>query len=865
MAKDEQVYHLSSKEVLAKQKVDPERGLTADERARRLEKYGYNRLPEPRRTTLLEHFLAQFKNPIVLLLLGTTVISALTGKVIEPMLIAGIVVFMASVGVFLERQSESSLEKLKKLQSDTTSILVDGKIEHVPTETIVPGDILLLAEGDKVAADARVIQTVNVKLDESALTGESLPVVKKDMVLGADTTLAERRNMIFAGTSVVEGAVKAIVIDTAAHTQLGVIASYLQKQVVRRTPLEEELTRVGRFILIATLVSTVGMLIVLFLRGETILEALLTTTSLAIAFIPEGLSAVLTVTLALAVADMVKKKVIVKKLLAAEGLGSITHIATDKTGTITEGRMFVTKVFLNGKLYDVADPGLPKIEIFPRLIDIIRFCNNNKGPTEQALVAFLDRNGFSYELEGRRVEYQFTSSLKRMSVIYQHNGRLRLFSKGAPEVLIPLCATQGNDKPFPVEEQEKALAAAVDLASQGFRVLAVADKPHNGPVRQDDRIEAERGLNFIALIALMDPLRSTVKDTVKSLKAAGITPLMITGDHPEIARYIAEQSGIIQHPKKETVLTGSDLDHLFGHALLPGTKEKLMNARVFARVRPEHKVMIIDMYQQLGCRIAMTGDGVNDAAAIKRADVGIAMSNGMDITRDIADVVVTGEYDALIRAVSIGRTVKLRTQLYLHYLLSGNACQIGVFFFAIALVLPVPLTPIMLLMLNILTDALPAMAMAIEPEDPDITKRRAEFLPKRIISREVVTGILSQALVSTLALGTVFYLSLPQGLIVAQTSVFTVYIFQKALRSFTARSFTKSVFTYGFFSNRLMNIAFPLVIGVWFTMVYLLPGVFSMQPLDLNTVLGLLGIAVLMPITEEIVKAWNRRRVALRG
>lgn len=852
----------SAADVLSALKVDGERGLSREQREKRLTTSGPNTLPEPPQPTLLDHFITQFKNPIVLLLIGTSVVAVATGKVIEPLLILGIVIFMATVGVFLERQSEKSLETLKKLQSATTSILIDGRIEHVPTESIVPGDILVLAEGDRVAADARVIKAVNVKVDESALTGESLPVSKGTATLQEDTVLADRHNMIFSGTSVIDGSVRAVVVETGKDSQLGLIASYLQNQEVRRTPLEEELSLVGKLILTATLISTILMLIVFLLRGETLIEALLTTTSLAIAFVPEGLSAVLTVTLALAVADMVKKKVIVKKLLAAEGLGSITHIATDKTGTITEGRMFVAKVFLNGKIYDVTDAGLSRTAIFPRLIDIVRFCNNNKGPTEQALVNFLDRHGFNYELQGRRVEYQFTSSLKRMSVIYHQDGRLRLFSKGAPEVLIPLCATQGDDKPFTREEQDKTIATAVDLASRGFRVLALADKHHKGPVKQEARDAAETELNFIGLVALMDPLRSTVKDTVKALRAAGITPLMITGDHPAIARYIAEQCGIIQHPKRDLVLTGTDLDDLFGRSLLPDVRQKLLHARVFARVRPEHKVMIIDMYQQMGCRIAMTGDGVNDAAAIKRADVGIAMSNGMDVTRDIADVIVTGAYDALIRAVSIGRTVKLRTQLYLHYLLSGNACQVGVFFAAVLMGLPVPLTPIMLLMINILTDALPAMAMALEPEDPDITKRRAEFLPKRIISAEVLRGIVVQAVISTAALSAVFVWALPQGLAWAQTVVFTVYIFQKALRSFTARSFTKSVLEYGPFSNRLMNVAFPLIIAFWWVVVYGLPGIFGTVPLPAATVAVLLPLASVMPVAEELVKVWNRRIVS---
>ncbi len=853
-------YALDIKEILLQIKVDEKNGLSEHERETRLQKYGPNKLPEAPKPSIIQDFVDQLKNPIVLLLLGTSVIAGLTHRGVESALIISIVLFMAGIGVFLQKQSEKSLEKLKTLQSNTTTVLIDGKNTTVPTESIVPGDILVLNEGDKVAADARVIESRAGKIDEAPLTGESLPVSKHNKLLKEETALGDRINMVFSGTSVVAGTIKAVVISTGADTELGKITTYLNAQDTRLTPLQKELEHVGHILLISCLILVGIILLVLTVyHNESFIDSLLTTISLAIAIVPEGLSAVMTVTLALAVKEMVKKKVIVKKLLAAEGLGSITHIATDKTGTITEGRMHVVNIYLSEKLYKATDDTLKKDTNYKRLIDIIKFCNNNKGPTEQAMVAFLDKHGYSYELEGRMVEYIFNSDHKRMSVVRKHEGQMRLFSKGAPDILIPLCTTDitGNTS-FTDNEKQKALKMAEHLASQGFRVLALADKVHNGTVDPEKRTETEDNLTFIGLVALMDPLRETVDETVTALKRAGVTPLMITGDHPAIARYIALEAGIITNEHTELVLTGNDLDDLFARSQLPDAQKTLQAARVFARVRPEHKVMIVEMYQQLGFRIAMTGDGVNDAAAIKRADVGIAMSNGMDVTRDISDVVITGAYDALIRAVAIGRTVKLRTQLYLQYLLSGNAVEVGVFLVAVFLNLPNPLTPVMLLIINLLTDALPAMAMAVEPEDPDITKRKVTKKTERIMSPQVMRGILIQGLTATAVISYVFYKFLPEGIEYAQTIVFTFFVFHESIRGFTARSFTKSVFQYGIFTNYLMNLAIPLSMGIWVVIVYLIPHVFNMVPLSPTILFELLLLSIIPAVIEEATKLVNR-------
>lgn len=859
-------YHsLSVKQTVAHTQTSLSSGLSSADRAQRLLQHGPNALPDPPKPSLLKQVWEQLSNPIVMLLLGTAVVAGFTGEFFEAGLIIGIVLIMTAIGIYLEKQSEKSLDKLTALQTPFTTVLIDGKSQEVTSQSLVVGDVLLLQEGDLIPADARVVVANEAQTNEASLTGESLPVSKSEAPVAETATLAEQHSLIFSGTSLIQGNVKAIVIRTGVDTEIGKIATYLNEAETELTPLQQELESVGKFLLYATL-GSVGLILAIYVvRGQPLIESLLATTSLAIAFIPEGLSAVLTITLALAVSEMVRKKVIVKRLVAAEGLGSITHIATDKTGTMTEGQMRVEQVYLDETLYAATDQlTYQKNGAYQRFMDVIRYCNNNKGPTEQALVTFLEKNGFSYELEGRHLEHRFTSDLKRMSVVREEKGEFHLFSKGAPDVLIPLShfvLKHDQVVRFSASEQQQTLLVAEKLASQGFRVLALADKIGDLQLKTAPRERSEQKLCFIGLVALMDPLRPTVKKTVAGLIKAGVTPLMITGDHPAIARYIAEQAGLITFTKNNHVpiLTGPQLDELLVQQSSAAQRDLLLTTRVFARVKPEHKVLLVDFYQQQGYRIAMTGDGINDAAAIKKANIGIAMSNGAGLTKDIADVVITGAYDALLRAVSIGRTVIVRTQLYLHYLLSGNACEVGIFFLAVFFHWPTPLTPIMLLLINLLTDALPAIAMAVEPEDPDLIKQPQTSHDTKMLSPVILRGIVVQGLLSTLLMAWVYSTFLPQGTAFAQTAVFTFYIFQKALRGFTARSLTKSVIEYGFFTNRLMNLALTIVVLAWLIVVGWIPTVFGMTHLSWSFVGELALLALLMPMAEEMTKFWPVR------
>jgi Ca2+-transporting ATPase len=855
---------LDTKLILKELATDEKKGLSPQKRLSLLSKHGKNVLPSAPKPTLWSKIFEQLKNPIVILLLITATIAGATGKAFDAGLIYAIVLAMAGIGVYLEQQSEKSLSKLESLQAKVATILIDGKPTEVLAEDLVIGDILLIHEGDTIAADGRIIFAQNFHTDEAALTGESFPISKSTKSLPAETTLGDRVNMVFAGTACVDGTAKVVVTHTGSNSELGKITQFINQAEKSETPLQKELEKVGKFLLIATLVSVSIILSIYLYRRADFLESLLTTTSLAIAFVPEGLSAVLTVTLALAVKEMVRKKVIVKRLLAAEGLGSITHLASDKTGTMTEGKMQVVRVYLGNKEYSVTDEDWLKEPTAKKLLQVVQFCNNNKGPTEQALISFIEKHHLSFEISSRRFEHRFTSELKRMSVIHEHDGQLHLYSKGAPEILIPLCTEHhgSKNKQFDPKEKKAALKVAEKLASQGYRVLALADKKHKDKPNEESRERDESQLCFIGLIALMDPLRPTVAETVEGFYRAGIKPMMITGDHPAIATYIAQEAKIVPEGTTHTsdyVLTGDQLDKILPYSAVEENQIKLNKAQVFARVKPEHKLQLVHFYQTQGSRIAMTGDGVNDAAAIKKADVGIAMDNGAGLTKDIADVVITGTYDALLRAVSVGRTVLLRTQLYLHYLLSGNSCQVGLFFLAVIFNWPIPLTSVMLLLINLLTDALPAMAMAVEPEDPKVINKKSSQNSHSIMTGEIYRGIVVQAILSTVLLGGVYALLLPQGAEVARTAVFTLYLFQKAFRGFTARSFSKSVLEYGFFTNQLMNVALLIVAVAWVVMTQVVPSIFGMVQPDTKTILILLVLGLIPPVVEEMTKYWNKK------
>lgn len=859
-------YQLSVQDSAKELATDCDDGLAPAEATLRLQQYGRNEILGAKKISILRLFFEQLANPIVVILLLAIGIASFTGKVFEAVLIGSIVLFMSVVGVFLEKKAGDAVAKLKGLTILKTTVIRGGKQYILDAADIVPGDVVYLHEGDRVPADCRVCMVNDLEIDESLLTGESLSVRKVVDAISDTVQLADQMNMVFAGTFILQGSVRAIVVATALRTELGKIAQKLAESEAKETPLQLQLKKLSKLLFVSTLLLCSVIMLLTFLRGESLLDGLIQSLALAIAFIPEGLTAVMTVVLGLGVKEMVRKQVIIKRLLAAEGLGSISVLATDKTGTITTGKMTVEKLWVFDTYIESKD-FTPTNELERLIVDVIRYCNNAKGSTEQALVHFLVSIGVQFELESRVKEHRFSSEIKRMSVVKEVGDQYRGYSKGAPDVLIPLCTQFIDHKTNTLRALdaaliEKLLGVADMIAGDGYRVLCLAYNPLNGDVNIHDREQVEGDLVFLGLIALMDPLRAEVPQAVAKLRAAGITPLMITGDHPAIARTISLQAGICDASIDDTVLTGADLDQYFsGSGSL--VEKDVLACRVFARVTPNHKNQLIEMFQRNGKLIAMAGDGINDAIAVSRADIGIAVVNATDIIKEAADVVVTGAYDALVNAVEVGRLIMIRTRLYLHYLLSGNFCQVGVFVLALIFDLPFPLTAVSLLIINLLTDAAPAMAMAVEQGNASVMAVPPKPANEGILNKNIYISIAVQGLISSVLLFGVFYFTLPHGLLYAQTATFTAYIFQKLLRGFTARSLVDSVFTYGFFTNKLMLWSVLAALLVWFVLVYVFHDLFQMTPLPGNLLFLIFSIALVPPCTEELVKWFMRYKKAL--
>jgi P-type Ca2+ transporter type 2C len=868
---------LSLEEIEQQSNSDFDMGLSDESIQANSEKFGSNILTEKRKVSLFIKFLQQLNNPLVILLIVTSVFALFIGDVVESILITTIVFFMALIGLYIENKSDQALSKLKSLVKVNVQVLRAGSKKTMSAEKLVVGDIIYLYEGDKIPADARIIKSQNLSINEMVLTGESLPVKKSFEYIGhKEDLIPSQLNMVFSGTNVSSGSAKCVVVKVGDTTEIGKVAMQLNDSSDNtQTPLQKELEKLSKLILYLTLVICIAVAGLTVIRAESInyeviIESLVLGLSLAIAFIPEGLSAVMTVTLALGVKEMVKYKVILKRLLAAESLGSVSIIATDKTGTITTGKMAVDKIwFMNREVEPRKVVGTTQAE--KNLIDVVAYCNNSKGATEEALMNFLQDKGFrTGEVQARVAEHQFVSDLKRMTVLYKKEGAMNAFSKGAPEILVNLC-THYQDYDTDIinslteVEKQQILKKVDDFARDGFRVLGLAvKKVEDVDETQRDRNKDEANLVFVGLVALMDPLRPEVKDTVQSFLTAGIRPIMITGDHHEIAKTIARNAGI---DDSDNVITGVEIEEYFAKfaELTESQKLKFLNCRVFARVTPDHKTKLIKLFQDSGYVIAMAGDGVNDAVAISKADVGIAVAGGSEIVKEVADVVITGGYDALSKAVEVGRLVLYRTRLFLHYILSGNVSEVGVFIFALAFNYRLlPLSAISLLIINVLTDAAPAMALSVEKGDKNIMRHPPRSASESIITKQIKQSIVIQGLLSSIFLFIVFVLTYDKGIFYAQTATFTAYIFQKLFRAFTARSFEESVVSYGIFSNKFMNVAVLISLSVWFVVVFITPEIFSMQPLAMVDLLVIAGFALIFPFIEEVLKAYRRRVINSR-
>jgi len=893
-------------EVVATLDVDPVNGLPESAVSARQAQYGFNSLPEEERESVWDSLKEAFTDPLALILTAAALISAVIhiskgeySEIQQSVWIMAIVVFMVLVSYITDRSAGNELEKLKALQKTSARVIRGGQQIELEAKELVPGDLMALVQGDRVPADGRVIRVSNATVNEALLTGEPEAKEKTPARIDALADLADRDNMVFAGTYVESGNLTAVVTETGLQTELGKIWDELNSVEETETPLQRQLDQLGKLLMIGTLIlSVLIVLIYVVFQSYNIIDALLVAVALAIAFIPEALGAIITIALALGVREMVTKKAIIRKLRAAEGLGSVSVICTDKTGTVTFGRMTATHLwtFDSGEVQAVPDKLSQHNGHLTRLIDVARLCNNLSDPSEVALGKLAEMGGYTLTPEDRAarvMEFPFNSAIKRMGVVHPDNNGGRIFrSKGAPEILLTRCDSTlkgGQVVPLTDDDRAQIRQQLTAFESQGFRVFAFADAPLDAHVSQPSDYD-EQGLTFVGLVALSDPARPEVAETVKALKLAGITAKVITGDSPLTALAIAKDVGIVPHDAtQDAVLDGRQLQAIAAEsaARIGGTLDmdnaeslkqivmalsdeqarRIAQTNVFARVTPRDKVFIVQTLQRANQLSAMVGDGVNDAAALKQADVGIAMSGGTDIAKDVSDVVLTGTYSAIASAVQVGRTILYRARLYTHALLSTNGAEVGLFIVAAVAGWPIPLTALQLLVINLLGDSWLSIALATEREEKDVMQKPPRPSNEPVITRYMWGSIALQSVLVTALMAIAFVFTGnyaasvgwdAETTITAQrTAVFVMFMTQKILRSaFTARSLRFNLWQIGFFTNKWSLYAAALTLVIALAAIYVFD--VGMMPLPWAVLPALFALGLIPPLVEEVVKLVRR-------
>jgi Ca2+-transporting ATPase len=835
---------LSKEDCLAKLNVKAVAGLSGQEASRRLAEYGPNELQAARRISPWALLLEQFKNVLIIILLIATALSAVLGHEIEAIAIAVIVLFAVLLGFAQEYRAERAIEALRKMAAPTASVLRDGQEVEVAARKIVPGDIILIRAGDKIPADARLIEAVNLQIEEAALTGESVPVEKNIAPIEkAEPSLGDRTNIAFAGTAATYGRGKAVVIATGMNTEFGKIAKMLQTVETGRTPLQKNLDKVGRILAMAALV-VVGIIVVLgLLRGQPFIEMFIFGIALAVAVVPEALPAVVTISLAIGVQRMVRRHALMRRLPAVETLGSTSVICSDKTGTLTKDEMTVRKMYAAGLELEVTGAGYEPKGQFLQNSKPIEPTSNLKqflqaaalasdaniihesgqwivkgDPTEGALVVAAAKAGLDkVDLDAQypRVnEIPFTSETKRMTTLHKVGQKVIACSKGAPEVILDSCTKQLTDtgeKPLDSADRKTILETARQMAGEALRVLAIASKT-------DASFEsAEREMTFLGMVGMIDPPRPEAKAAVKTCETAGIKAVMITGDHPITAQAIARELGIL---KSGRVVTGDELEKM------PDTdlEREVQNIEVYARVSPAHKLRVVTALQKRGHIVAMTGDGVNDAPALKKADIGIAMGiTGTDVSKEAAAMTLTDDnFASIVAAVEEGRGIFSNIKKYLMYLLSSNLGEIGLMGVATLAALPLPLTAVQILFVNLFTDGLPALALAVDPPEADLMSRKPRNPRTGIFTRPVVWLMLAGGIWSTIVNIGLFVWAMKTGKSTeeAMTMTFMSLVLIQFFKAYNFRSDRHSVLNKPF-ANKWLNWSIILELVVMLLIVYL--------------------------------------------
>lgn len=862
-------------------------GLSSQEAKARLDAYGHNELEEGEKRSLVAKFLDQFKDLMIIILLVAAVLSVITSGgegVTDAIIILTVVVLNAAFGVYQEGQAEAAIEALKNMSSPLARVRRDGHVVEVDSKDLVPGDIVLLEAGDVVPADMRLLETASLKIEEAALTGESVPVEKEaDAEVTADAGIGDRLNMAYQNSNVTYGRGLGVVTNTGMYTEVGHIAGMLASADETDTPLKQNLNQLSKVltyvvIIIAAITFAVGV----FLRGEAPLAGLMTAVALAVAAIPEGLPAIVTVVLSLGTQTLAKRNAIVRKLPAVETLGSTEIIASDKTGTLTMNQMTVEKVFYDGSLHEADDPIALGLDL-PLLRSVV-LANDTKidqegkligDPTETAFIQFALDKGYDVkaylEAYPRIAEVPFDSERKLMSTIHQlPNGQYLVAVKGAPDQLLKRCTTRDNAGDIaPITQDITDLIAENNsvMAHQALRVLAGAYKIIDELPEDISSETVEQDLIFTGLVGMIDPERPEAAQAVQVAKEAGIRPIMITGDHQDTAEAIAKRLGIIDpNDTEDHVFTGAELDELSDEDFQKVFKQY----SVYARVSPEHKVRIVKAWQNEGKVVAMTGDGVNDAPSLKTADIGIGMGiTGTEVSKGASDMVLADDnFATIIVAVEEGRKVFSNIQKSIQYLLSANMAEVFTIFFATLFGWDV-LEPVHLLWINLVTDTLPAIALGVEPAEPGVMKHKPRGRKSSFFSGGVMGAIIYQGIFQTLLVLGVYGWALlfpehagnnhaihEDALTMAYATLGLIQL----VHAFNVKSVYQSIFTVGLFKNKLFNWAIPVAFVLLMATIAI-PGFnefFHVSQLSLTQWGAVIVGSLLMVVLVEIVKAIQR-------
>ncbi|EPB8179229.1 calcium-transporting P-type ATPase, PMR1-type [Clostridium perfringens] len=866
-------YKKSKNEILQELDVDEKNGLSSTEALRRLEKYGKNKLETKKKKTLFKQFLSQLKDVMIYILIIAAIISAFLGEISDALIILLVIIINAVIGVIQESKAEKALDALKELSTPKALVKRDGSLKEILSEDIVPGDIVIIDAGRYIPGDLRLIDTANLKIEESAFTGESVPSEKDASFLpNKEIPIGDQNNMAFMSTLATYGRGVGVVVSTGMNTEIGKIAKMIEQEENDETPLQKKLSELGKILGFLAVGICILIFIISFFQGRDLLEMFLTSISLAVAAIPEGLPAIVAIVLALGVQRMVKKNAIIRKLPAVETLGSVSIICSDKTGTLTQNKMTVTTVYTNDSYIKESDFNLNDNES-KLLVDCMVLCNDatyseksqTGDPTEIALLESpfkLNILKEKLEKEFKRIdEIPFDSDRKLMTTVnLVDEKKARVFTKGALDSILSICnkiSINGKLLDFTKEYKAKVLENSNIMSDKALRVLAFAYKDISKENIVLDSLEKD--LVFIGMVGMIDPPRLEVKDSIKLCKSAGITPVMITGDHKNTAFAIANELGIAEDISQ--AITGHEIDKFKEEEF----NEKIINYRVFARVSPEHKVKIVKAFKSHGNIVSMTGDGVNDAPSLKAADIGVAMGiTGTDVSKGASDMILTDDnFSTIVSAVEEGRKIYLNIKKSIVFLLSCNLGEILTLFTAILLNWNSPLQPIHILWVNLITDSFPALALGVDKTKEDVMNNPPRNPKESIFVKSdkiqlIINGVLIGGItLFAFKLGERLY---ADSLIHAQTMAFVVLSVSQLFLSLSLRSNTKSAFSLGLFSNKYL--VYSILLGIFLQVIIIsisfIANIFKVTPLLLYDWIVVILVSLIPFAINEILKLFRK-------